>query len=489
MGHQSVDRAEWGTLGKDFINHIVAIGYPLFAVGTCIADKLAVGILSPYSIAIMEPEWRCPCTHSCIKEYIGTCFAHLSFYTDNTFCIFNTSVSLVRSEGCTLSTDTIELKEAEIVIVYHAFAAVNEVVVIRFIAQLHTSTVVPVVATISAATTIASDRSEPSTNAYAHALSQVVFAGKTIWKVWVESPCAISIPTIIEYKGIRGFAIYIVELFLPVFHHVNALCGGHVLGVVTLRVVRVRSIIHTTITYGIVAVNIEFVPRIVKWKCTPRYCTLTFAISQERTTSLSGSYQTYNSANLPRLVLLECSVASPISLHSHLCRNLLVVFGIYLNGVYTHRSFKTGKYFIAGKNGATCVAYYHRCGLCLFAIHIIYHRCDRLHGYVFFGSHVKGSAQIVATIAQHSMPNNKEFVFFKYSFKTLTIKAVRTLYCVFIANEFFGFYAYQLHIRRSEVVTIAQYHLKQFGAWLKVHFFAAIKNEFAVNFGKLGCKQ
>ena len=90
---------------------------------------------------------------------------------------------------------------------------------------------------------------------------------------------------------------------------------------------------------------------------------------------------------------------------------------------------------------------------------------------------------VSAWIAQH------EFVFFKYSLKTLTIKAVRTLYCIFIANELLGFYAYQLHIRRSEVVTIDQYHLKQFGAWLKVHFFAAIKNEFAVNFGKLGCKQ
>ena len=106
----------------------------------------------------MEPEGRSPCTHGSVKEDVGTCLAHGTFYADDSFSILNAGVTLIRSESCTLCADAVKLEEAEIVIANHVVAAVNEVVVICLIAQLHTATVFPILATISAATAVTAYR-------------------------------------------------------------------------------------------------------------------------------------------------------------------------------------------------------------------------------------------------------------------------------------------------------------------------------------------
>lgn len=106
----------------------------------------------------MEPEGRSPCTHGSIKENVGTCLAYGTFDANDSFSILNTGVTLIRSESCTLGADAVKLEEAEVVIINHVVAAVNEIVVICLIAQLHTATVFPIFATISAATTVTTYR-------------------------------------------------------------------------------------------------------------------------------------------------------------------------------------------------------------------------------------------------------------------------------------------------------------------------------------------
>ena len=91
-------------------------------------------------------------------------------------------------------------------------------------------------------------------------LISVVLGCKTIGEVGIERPCAISVPTIVKYKGIGGLVIYVVELFLPMINYVNALFAGHVASVVSILIVRVGSIVHAVITYSVVAVDVEFVP-------------------------------------------------------------------------------------------------------------------------------------------------------------------------------------------------------------------------------------
>ena len=87
------------------------------------------------------------------------------------------------------------------------------------------------------------------------------------------------------------------------------------------------------------------------------------------------------------------------------------------------------------------------------------------------------------------MPDNIEIAFLKHGFERFTVKAVRPFHGIFVADEIFGADAYQLHLWRCEGATVAQYHFKQFGAWLKVHLFATIKDQLAFHFGKLGCQQ
>ena len=77
----------------------------------------------------------------------------------------------------------------------------------------------------------------------------------------------------------------------------------------------------------------------------------------------------------------------------------------------THRSFETGKYFIAGNNSTTGVT--NHCGglLAIDVLHGVNHRSNGIHcniggcGYINLGAH------IVRTVAQHSTPLNAKTVF------------------------------------------------------------------------------
>ena len=128
------------------------------------------------------------------------------------------------------------------------------------VAQLHAATPAPVVAPVFATRAIAAHGTEPRADARAHLSRQLVNLLEAVGEVGVERPRAVSVPAIVEDIGHGSLAIHVVELCLPVAHHVLALRRRHVARVVAIEVLLVVGVVYATVSGGVVAVYVKLVP-------------------------------------------------------------------------------------------------------------------------------------------------------------------------------------------------------------------------------------
>ena len=313
VGHQRVDGAKWRTLYIVLINKAVTIGDPFLTVGAH-TDFAIVIFLAPCSIGDVIPERRSPRSHSGIVEDVGPLLAHVVLNADDGLAVFKSGVGQVGTYGGELGADAVELEEAEVILLNHVVATSHKVVIIFAVAELHAALSLPVVAAVSAAGAISANWSEPGTDACAHLFCQIVFRRESIGEVAVESPRAVFVPTVVPNEGNGFLAVFVIEIGFPMFDDVGTLCIGHIASVIAL------GAIHTAISLGIVAVDVQFIPGNINWHCTPRHCTLALAVCQERTTLLPRSDQADHGTDIPCFSLLQRGVAPPITLHGHLCR-------------------------------------------------------------------------------------------------------------------------------------------------------------------------
>ncbi len=320
VGHQRVDGADRRVLHEVLVNEAVAVGNPLLAV-VAHANLSEVAFLTPYGIGDVEPEGRSPGTHSRVVEDVGTGLAHLVLDGDDGLAVLDAGVGEVGPYCRSLRADAVKLEEAEVVLLYHVLAAVDKVVVVRLVAQLHAAAVVPVLAAVVAACAVTSHRTEPCADAAAHLLREVVYRGEAVGEVAVESPGAVSVPAVVPYVSHGGLAVNVVELGLPLVQHVNALVDVHVGRVVALRVVGVGGIVVAAVAHSVVAVNVQLIPGDINRHCTPGHCTLALAVGEERTALLSLCHQTYDGAYVPVLVRGKGCGAVPVALDGYFRRS------------------------------------------------------------------------------------------------------------------------------------------------------------------------
>ena len=182
------------------IDESVAVCDPLLARVALVAGCSPVVLLTPYGIAHLEPEGRCPCSHGGVEEHVGLYLAELLLDSDDTFGIFFARGSWIRSYGAELSADPVELEEVEVVVVEHKAGAVEEYLVVGGVGELHSTSRAPVVAAVVAAGAVTAHGTEPSTNLRVHGPCLIAQRLEAIGEVGVELPSAVLIPSVVPHE-------------------------------------------------------------------------------------------------------------------------------------------------------------------------------------------------------------------------------------------------------------------------------------------------
>ena len=262
----------------------------------------------------MIPEGTCPCADGGIEEDIALeLFAHIAFEADDALGIFVALVASLGTGGREEVGNAIELKESEVALILgQVFSGSLKGGIIIRVREHHSALVCPIVTAIVSACTIASHRSEPSTHTGPHLLGKGRHVAHFVRESVVEGPCAVVVPSVINDEAVRGHSVTVVEVGLPVVHHVQHLVGVHVLRGVG----------------RIVAVDVEFIPRNIYGVSAPRHCTFAFGIGEEGAALLCAldirlslvailCKESYHARNLPGLAGSQCGIAAPESLHGH----------------------------------------------------------------------------------------------------------------------------------------------------------------------------
>ena len=265
VGHQRVDGAEGRVGHVVLVNEVVAVGDPLLAVGALVAHIVIVVLLSPYGIGELEPEGRSPGAHGGVEEHVGLDGADVALDADDALGIFNTRVAGVGTYGRELGRNAVELEEVEAVVSQHVGAGIDEGLVVGGVGELHAALSVPEGAAVATRSAVAAHGTEPGAEAAAHLLCHGVGFGEAVGEVGVEAPGAVFVPAVVPEEGLHLLAILVEEVGLPLLHDILALADSHV-GRVVL---------------GVVAVDVELIPRDVAGEGSPGHSTLAFAVGEE----------------------------------------------------------------------------------------------------------------------------------------------------------------------------------------------------------------
>ena len=295
--HEVVDGAERRVLHEVLIDEAVAIRYPLLAAVALIADGAPVHLLPPHGIGHLEPEGRRPGADGGVEEDVGLHFAQLLLDVDDAFGILLARHSAVGARGAELRADAVELEVVEVVRVEHEACAVEEDVVVGGVGELHAASRAPVVATVVAALSVAADGPKPCADLRVHTPRLVAEVLEAFREVGIELPCAIDVPAVVPDERADADAVRVEEVKFPLVKHRQA-----------LRLVEVSGVVLV-----VVAVDIQFEPRVVHWEGTPRHGTFALAVAEEGASRLSRSNEAHHGSHSPCLALGQRRTSAPLA--------------------------------------------------------------------------------------------------------------------------------------------------------------------------------
>ena len=234
---------------------------------------------------------------------------------------------------------------------------------------------------------------------------------------------------------------------------------------------------------GVVAVDVEFIPRDVYRHRSPRHGAFAFAIRQKRAACLVRGNQAHHSTHLPRLVGREHIASVPIARDGYFATLLA-----FVHAVNAHRSFQSGKNVAAGNHRTACVAHHFWHLALVGAFHVEVHCRDAFHFDVGIGGDGHFGAQIVRVVAQHRLPVHGYAVLHKFCAHSLARIVFRETASAFYGRQWASGHHLEVHIARGEALTAVELDGEQIVAGTQAHCLAACKREFAAGAHKF-CRE